>query len=324
MEGTSYVFLHLCEYLVYISCKSAIINFCLFNLVIKMGKKSHLWDYFKRIPDDSRRVVCGTCQNVVSCSGNTTNMKIHLQRHHKSLFEQLVAREADGTNNTQPEQSSPTVSEVPRPTVSEVPCPTGISRQEVIQRRRSQRASPYPRTVQHFDQNDPFMSGFKVKLVDFIAKDLQPLSVVEDSGFVGLMEFVEPRLKLPSRSTLTCSWLPEVYESEKIKLKSLLANVQFVSLTCDLWSSIAHDSKLTVTCHFIDSELKLHSHVLETISIPERHTSLNLSIRLIEIAKCWGIENKVACVVTDNASNIVNAIKECGWEHISCFAHTAR
>jgi hypothetical protein len=67
---------------------------------------------------------------------------------------------------------------------------------------------------------------------------------------------------------------------------------------------------------------KLHSHVLETISIPERHTSLNLSIRLTEIAKCWGIENKVACVVTDNASNIVNAIKECGWEHISCFAHT--
>jgi hypothetical protein len=38
MEGTSYVFLHLCEYLVFISCESAIITFCLFNLVIKMGK----------------------------------------------------------------------------------------------------------------------------------------------------------------------------------------------------------------------------------------------------------------------------------------------
>ena len=69
------------------------------------------------------------------------------------------------------------------------------------------------------------MSGFKVKFVDFIAKDLQPLSVVEDSEFVGLMEYVEQRLKLPSRSTLTCSWLQEVYESEKFKLKSLLANV---------------------------------------------------------------------------------------------------
>ena len=120
---------------------------------------------------------------VFSCSGVTTYMKIHLQRHHKSLFEQLVAREAAGINNTRLKQSSPPVADVPRPTVSEVSCPTGISRQDVIQRRRSERALPYPRTVQHFDQNDPFMSGFKVKFVDFIAKDLQRLSVVEDSGF---------------------------------------------------------------------------------------------------------------------------------------------
>ena len=65
------------------------------------------------------------------------------------------------------------------------------------------------------------MQGFKVKLVGFIAKDLQPLSVVEDSGFIDLMEYVEPTFKLPYRSTLTYSWLPEIYETERSKLKSL-------------------------------------------------------------------------------------------------------
>ena len=54
------------------------------------------------------------------------------------------------------------------------------------------------------------MQGFKAKLVGFVAKDLQPLSVIADSGFIELMEYVEPKLKLPSRSTLADSWLPEI------------------------------------------------------------------------------------------------------------------
>ncbi len=66
---------------------------------------------------------------------------------------------------------------------------------------------------------------------------------------------------------------------------------------------IAHDSKVTVTYHFIESEFKLHSNVYEAISIPERHTSLNLAIHLTEIAKCWGIENEVACVVITYPNN---------------------
>ena len=279
-------------------------------------------------------------------------MRIHLQRHHGNLFEQLVNREADrdtaetqqssqaevprstGINN-QTERPSQAVADIPRSTainnnqmeqsseaVVHLPRSVGISRQTSIQRRHSLRASPYSRPVKTFDKNDPFMQGFKAKLVGFVAKDLQPLSVVEDSGFIDLMEYVEPKLKLPSRSTLTHSWLPDIYETEKSKLKSLLASVEFVSLTCDLWSSIAHESKLTVTCHFIDSNFHLHSKVLETISMPERHTSLNLATRLTEISNNWGIKTKIVCVVTDNAANIVNAINECDWRHIPCYAHT--
>jgi len=30
---------------------------------------------------------------------------------------------------------------------------------------------------------------------------------------------------------------------------------------------------------------------------------------------------KVACVVTDNAANIVSAVKTAGFKHLPCFAH---
>ena len=115
--------------------------------------------------------------------------------------------------NNQMEQSSEAVAVLPRS--------LGISRQTNSLRRRILRALPYSRPVNVFDEDDPFMQGFKVKLVGFVAKDLQPLSVVKVSGFIDLMEYVEPKFKLPSRSTLTYSWLPEIYETEKSKLKSL-------------------------------------------------------------------------------------------------------
>lgn len=36
----------------------------------------------------------------------------------------------------------------------------------------------------------------------------------------------------------------------------------------------------------------------------------------------WGLYNKITAAVSDNAANIVSAIRQCDWRHIPCFAHT--
>ena len=56
--------------------------------------------------------------------------------------------------------------------------------------------------------------------------------------------------------------------------------------------------------------------------MPESHTGSNIASILTEAVKEWGLPPDPA-LVTDNASNMVVAAKECGFTyHLGCFAHT--
>lgn len=58
------------------------------------------------------------------------------------------------------------------------------------------------------------------------------------------------------------------------------------------------------------------------IPFDERHTAKNLSDQLKNQAEEWGLSNKVACVISDNAANITAAIRATTWRLFPCFAHT--
>ncbi|KAL1281447.1 hypothetical protein QQF64_000250 [Cirrhinus molitorella] len=55
---------------------------------------------------------------------------------------------------------------------------------------------------------------------------------------------------------------------------------------------------------------------------PQRHTADEIAAALHEIFRDFNIENKVGCVVTDNAANMVAAVKKLVLRHMPCFAHT--
>nr|CAI5859090.1 unnamed protein product [Callosobruchus analis] len=83
------------------------------------------------------------------------------------------------------------------------------------------------------------------------------------------------------------------------------------------------DSFIAVTSHFINDEYELKSILLECSVLMGHHTSQNLATTLQRIVRDWGIGEKVLLAVSDNASNIKNAItKQLGWNHLGCFAHT--
>ena len=52
------------------------------------------------------------------------------------------------------------------------------------------------------------------------------------------------------------------------------------------------------------------------------HTVDNIAKTLKSITEFWGLTSKIAAIATDNAANIVAAVRKLGWIHIKCLAHT--
>ena len=79
-----------------------------------------------------------------------------------------------------------------------------------------------------------------------------------------------------------------------------------VGLTSDIWMSALTQSYITITVHFISDNWELYSGVLLTRKKGEQCTGVNISERLLEAAKEWGITDEhVSALVSDNAANAV-------------------
>ena len=69
---------------------------------------------------------------------------------------------------------------------------------------------------------------------------------------------------------------------------------------------------MTITCHYLTENWDLTSLVLETFHFELSHTAENIADSLRTAAEKWNISEKIIAIVTDNASNIVAAVKIVG------------
>ncbi|XP_053593384.1 E3 SUMO-protein ligase ZBED1-like [Microplitis demolitor] len=148
-----------------------------------------------------------------------------------------------------------------------------------------------------------------------IAKGHHALRIVEEPEMRKLIQLVSncPGYQLPSRKTVSTNLMSNVHQElqseARIKIKAAVA----LSLTTDGWTSSNNESYIAVTAHFIDDETKLCSILLTCEAFNDRHTSENLCDFLRNVMIDWDILHKVTAVVSDNASNIINAVKLGKW-----------
>ena len=143
-------------------------------------------------------------------------------------------------------------------------------------------------------------------IVMFIAGDLLPLSTVESPNFQKMCEQFDPRYQPPSRSKLSTCLIVEKATDIQSKLKAKLSNTQDVCLTLDLWSNRQMTAFLGITGHYV-FDWCLQSVMLECKRVKGRHTSDNIRHYFEETLACYNIADKICCVVTDNASNMLKA-----------------
>ena len=155
------------------------------------------------------------------------------------------------------------------------------------------------------------------KLLKLITSDMQPFSVVEDSGFKEFCKEIDPRYELPSRRQLKRTLTGE-YTEKKEHLIQTLSKVDHFAITTDSWTSVSTERYLTVTVHYLDPSpsWKLRSAVLATRLEDARGeesapggTAEGMAEIIFEVLDEFAIKDKLISCTTDNASPMVNLVK---------------
>lgn len=116
--------------------------------------------------------------------------------------------------------------------------------------------------------------------------------------------------------------LNKQYDNVLDKVKTDLKYSKAVCLTSDGWTGLNGTNFLAATVHFVNDSTNLKSYLLECEEFTERHTSENIALWLKSVMDRFAILDKVCCVVTDNAPNMIKAINLLEIQHVPCYAHT--
>ncbi|XP_050561015.1 E3 SUMO-protein ligase ZBED1-like [Spodoptera frugiperda] len=269
-------------------------------------KRSNLWFHFK---EGVNEAVCEYCSTKLSTkSGSLGNLKRHMATKHPTIS--LAVQRQPAADVETPQNSTALLSN----TDSDAPA-TLTLRQPVN----------VP-LITNFIRRPP--SSRKTDLIDkqvvaMVTKGHHSLRMVEEPEFRKLIDMVStcPGYQLPTRKTFSQSLIPKTY---KEVFEACLQNIKEAHAIClctDGWTSSANQSYIAVTAHYIDNNTKLKSILLGCINYNERHTSANLTAFIRQIIQDWQITNKICCIVSDNAANILSAVRLGEWRSVGCFAH---
>lgn len=297
-------------------------------------KRSDIWNHYEIGGPREKKAKCTYCLNKISVvGGSTSNLSRHMKAKHPTvpLRDNRILDEAGASKNldgghafSNSEDSEANIATTSRGKTNEL---IQKSSSIVAKKRETKEHCRSDNMKKYITITNP-LPLFKSKIFDnqlikVIVKEYLPFRIVESSEFKRFIAMLNPGYKLPCRKTVSHSLIPQLYIATKENVKLKLINAEAVSLTTDGWTSLNNQSFWTVTVHFIDENTyTLESFLLGCTKFNERHTAENLAEFLKKTIVDWDINNKVSAVSSDNAANIVAAIKICGFRHIACFAHT--
>ncbi len=80
-----------------------------------------------------------------------------------------------------------------------------------------------------------------------------------------------------------------MYTAQKEKVREETQRCGYVAFTTDIWTSVAVDGYMTITCHYLDSKWKLCTKVLTTAEMPEHHTGVNIAVT-VSFSTCCSLQ----------------------------------
>ncbi|XP_011080812.1 zinc finger BED domain-containing protein RICESLEEPER 2-like [Sesamum indicum] len=153
------------------------------------------------------------------------------------------------------------------------------------------------------------MEKMKESVAHWILMHEHPFSIVEEEGFNLMQRRGMPKWREITRNTAK-TYCINVYEAEKKKMKSLLKNVNKISLTTNCWKSKNQKiGYMVITGHWIDESWQLQKRVLNFVHIPPPYRDLEIANAIWRCLENWGIDGKIHTISVDNASANDSAIE---------------
>ena len=243
-------------------------------------KGSPYWQHFKISQQGVSMAQCTICNALVSCGNkpsqfSNTPLQKHLRNHHKAEYEALVQK---------------TQGESPR----EKPKETRI---QVTLDELEKRKAKWSRDDEMWRRNGR-------RLAEMVALDMEPLSIVERSGFKRFVEGLQPKFQIPGRKWLTDNGLPSLLRDVKAAIRRDLDKAEWVSFTTDIWTTEHTNIGFSsLTTHWISDGYERKMALLQVQEFSESHTGVNIAERLLKMTAEWGVENKVWTFMQDSNIN---------------------
>lgn len=283
-----------------------------------MGSKSKsiVWKLFKVDGDDQSKAICQLCEAKISRgqrtgSFTTTNMLKHLNvKHAKELKdEEEKAKKEEEKKRPQPLSFS---------SDKRFKTSTGSS---------TSRQPTLEETIDRgkmWDINDPRAQKVHKLIGEMIVLDLQPFSIVEDTGFRGLLNYAFPHYQIPSRKYIKENIVQDMYESARNKIQEEIDTAKHLSFTSDGWTATtSNTSFLSLTANWVTDNYELKSAILRVTPFDVSHTANNISDCLKDTMQQYNIpNNKIHVIVRDNAANMAAGVAMAEYESLPCFLHT--
>ncbi|KAI4468599.1 dna replication-related element factor isoform a [Holotrichia oblita] len=279
-------------------------------------KNSVVWKCFDR--GNSGSVNCNICKKQYKYAGNTTNMLKHIECVHPFTYFNMMGKKGnrDGVDDVtdveivDPESIMQTPDE--HGPAADIASPSTSRKTPKLQQSSIDLYRPMNKTIEEKITNS---------LAYFIATDMMPYSIVEKEGFQ-FVRNLNPQYKLPSRKTITYQKIPQLYNNTVEIIKNILKNRLHMAVTTDFWTSVAMESYMSVTIHFLSDDWELYSATLACQKMDTDHTAANIQEQLLICLEEWEIDQqKILACTTDCSANMLAAIRLTSFNHLSCFGH---
>ena len=228
---------------------------------------------------DKSTVVCTYCGKTFKYHHSTSTLQYHLRSKHAFAAEYHVESRVVQTSEETPSSSS-----------------RGPVRQAILAEITS-KCKPMDQAKYDSITNS---------LAKWIAMNCRPVNIVTDSGLQVVIRIAagNKAYTLPSRPTVV-SRIDLLFASTKSEVETEIQAAVNIALTIDYWSSVANESYLGVTCHFVNNDWKYRSLVLGVYDTDERYFTENIAKHVGTVIDEWQLSGKVITIGTDNARNMI-------------------